>query len=60
MLRYPRRVAPDPSVFVLMAPIPFVTNAMFACRAAPTQPLLGYVGKNIFFLLNTVSAVTMR
>eukprot|EP00966_Prymnesium_polylepis_P262269 6058195-Prymnesium_polylepis.1 len=31
-LRYPEKVAPDPSVFVLMAPVPFVTMAMFACR----------------------------
>ncbi|KAL1508499.1 hypothetical protein AB1Y20_004600 [Prymnesium parvum] len=57
VLWYSRVVAPDPSVFILMAPIPFVTIAMFACRPHPNEPLLGPVGKNIFFVLNTVNVI---
>lgn len=57
VLRYPDQVAPDPSVFVLMAPVPFVTMAMFACRPSPHEPLLGTGGKNFFFILNTANVL---
>lgn len=56
-LRHPQRVAPDPSVFILMAPVPFVTLAMFACRPRPDEPLLGAEGRIFFFFLNNANAL---
>jgi hypothetical protein len=56
-LRYPRHVACNPSIFVLMAPIPFLTMAMFRSRAEEHTPLLGPVGMDAFFLLNCVNVV---
>jgi tellurite resistance protein TehA-like permease len=57
VLRYPRRVAPDPSVFVLMAPLPFVTLALLAARLSPRQALLGDAGRAVCFLLNCASVL---
>ena len=49
----PEQVAADPSVFVMMAPVPFVTMALIAQRTADHEPLLGPVGMDCLFLLNT-------
>jgi hypothetical protein len=57
VLRNPARVAPNPTVFVLMGPIPFVTMAMFSCRTRAHAPLLGPVGRDAFFILNVANVL---
>ena len=56
-LRYPRHVACNPSIFILMAPVPFLTMAMFRSRAEEHTPLLGPVGMDIFFILNCANVI---
>ena len=51
----PEQIAADPSVFVMMAPVPFVTMALIAQRTADHEPLLGRVGMDCLFLLNTLN-----
>ena len=57
VVRYPQTVAPNPSIFVLMAPIPFVTTAMFHMRVSTHAPLLGNNGRAVCFILNTLNVI---
>lgn len=57
VLRNADRVAPDPTCFVLMAPIPIVTMAMFSCRPEQHTPLLGTSGMDAFFVLNCINVL---
>ena len=51
------QVAPNPSIFVVLAPVPFVTMALFGARHSPHVPLLGTVGMDLFFVLNVLNVL---